>query len=167
MANNGLVFITKSTFSAQSSVSIDNCFSATYTHYLVKRNLSGSDPDFNIGLRLRVSGVDASGTDYRRQTLNASSTTVQGARLTGQNRWGAIGPLEATSFGYQETWISNPFETVRTTAWTDASYDTDGNIELQTIVYAHDLTTSYSGFTVLPGAGTITGSVSVWGLVKS
>lgn len=35
-------FITSSTFSAVSSVSIDNCFSADYDHYLIMRNLQGA-----------------------------------------------------------------------------------------------------------------------------
>ena len=165
---NGLVFITSTSFTTQASVSIDNCFSATYTHYIVKRNLLGSVADQDLAVRLRVSSTDASGADYRYQRLYADSTTVGGSRATAQTSVSlALGYSEATTFGYAELWISNPFETVRTTMWSDHSYDQDNSNTLYSRVAAHDLTTSYTGFTVIPSSGTITGSISVWGLVKA
>jgi len=168
MAKNGLVFITKSTFTTAASVSIDSCFSATYTHYVIKRNLLGSGAGNAIHARLRVGGVDASAANYRRQLLYGDSTTVAGVRSTGDvYLTDALGYTEATSFGYSELWISNPFETVRTTAWVDLAHTQTGNMPLVTEVYAHDLATSYDGITFFPGAGTITGSISIFGLVKS
>lgn len=154
-------------FTTQSSVSIDNCFSATYTHYLVVRNLLGSSGDVALGVRLRVSATDASGADYRDQYVNASSTTIAGARATGATSWtAALGYTEATAFGFEQLRVSNPFETVRTTAWCDRSSDADGSIVLDRRVYAHDLTTSYDGITVIPASGTITGSIKVYGLTS-
>jgi len=168
MAKNGLVLITKATFSGQSSVSIENCFSATYTHYIVKRNFSASAADLNVNVRLRVGGSDASGANYRYQVLEATSTTVSGARATGQSTFtAALGATELTAIGWAELWISNPFEAVPTTMWRDAGYTMTGNLGITPIVQAHDLSTSYTGITVYPSSGTITGSISVWGLVKS
>lgn len=168
MAKNGLVLITKTSFTAQASVSIDNCFSAAYTHYIVKRNLLGSGAGNAINLRLRVGGADASGANYRRQYLSVDSTTAAGGRITGETSFAnALGYTEATTFGYSETWISNPFEAVVTTLWIDAGNSPTGNINQLVQVMAHDLTTSYTGFTAYPAAGTITGSIAVYGLVKS
>lgn len=168
MAKNGLKFITEASFSAVSSVSIDNCFSATYTHYLVVRNFLGTSVNNEVDVRLRVGGVDASAANYRRQIINVSSTTVSAGRATTETYMlRALGYVEATSIGFGELWISNPFEAVRTTAWSDYSYDVDGSIVLEAGVYEYDATTSYDGFTVIPGAGTITGTISVFGLVKS
>lgn len=168
MAKNGLKFITKATFTAASSVSIDGCFSATYTHYVIKRNLLGSAGGLALNVRLRVSATDASGADYRYQFLRANSTAVDGARTTGGTSWlEAMGRTQTTSFGFAELWVCNPFDTVRTTAWTDASGAADGSVLSLSYVYAHDLTTSYDGFSVIPNSGTITGSISVFGLVKS
>lgn len=166
---NGLVFITSTgSFTTQSSVSIDGCFSAIYTHYIIKRNLLGSVATAGLNARLRVSSTDDSGANYRDQYLLAGSTSVTGARATGLTSWvDALGYAEATSFGYSETWISNPFDTVRTTAWSDQGYAQTGSLFAESKVYAHDLTTSYDGFTVIPTAGTITGSISVYGLVKA
>lgn len=158
-------FITSASGTAVSSLSINNCFSAGYDHYLVTRNLLGSAADIALGVRLRVAGVDASGTDYRDQYVNATGASAPaGARATGATSWTAVGYTEATSCGFQRTWISNPFGTVRTTAWSDRSSTITGNIELTSRVYEHDLTTSYDGFTVIPASGTITGSLYVYGL---
>jgi hypothetical protein len=163
------VFITQASFTGSSAVNIDGCFSATYTHYIVKRNFTGTTANTSVRGRLRVSATDATGADYRFQSLEGDSTTVASGRSTGQTYWAnAFGWVEDTaSFGYSETWISNPFEAVRTTAWNDGSYDADASIRIEATVYAHDLATSYTSLTVYPAAGTITGTISVWGLAKS
>lgn len=164
---NGLVFIASTSFTTQSSVSIDNCFSAAYTHYIVKSNLLASIAETDMTVRLRVASTDASGADYRYQYVHAASTSIAGARGTGQTSMLRFGSAEATAAGYREMWISNPFEAVRTTAWMDYSNSITGGIYMWSFVNEHDLTTSYDGFTVTAGAGTITGSISVWGLVKA
>lgn len=168
MAKNGLVLITKTSFSGASSVSIDNCFSATYTHYIVTRNCLFSGGVVNVRGRLRVSGADESGATYRYQYVNASSTSVTGARTTGATFFEALlGYGETGAFGFAEAWISNPFEAVRTTAWSDSPNDHSGSIVLQSLVQANDNATSYTGLTIYPSSGTMTGSIGVWGLVKS
>lgn len=155
-------------FTTQSSVSIDNCFSAAYTHYLVVRNLLHSAGDVALNVRLRVASTDASGADYRRQYVEASSTSVTGGRATAQTSWpNGFGYGEATAIGFGILRISNPFDTVRTTAWSDSGNGQSGSIELRRNVYAHDPTTSYDGITVYPTSGTITGSIKVYGLKAS
>jgi hypothetical protein len=161
----GLRFITSASGSAVSSISINNCFSASFSHYLVMRDFLSSSANNNVSLRLRASSTDDSAANYRRQQLDADSTSIAGARATGETSWvGALGITETTSMGFARWWISNPFEAVRTTAWVDASYLPTGNIQSTTRVYEHDTASSYDGFTAIPGAGTITGTIYVYGL---
>lgn len=168
MAKKGLIFISKTSFSGATSVNVDSVFSASYTHYLIRRNLSGSIATTSVQMRMRVSGADDTGSNYRDQYVTASSTSVSSARTTAVTSWSAgLGDTEATSIGFQDTWVSNPFDAARTTGWTDYSQAATGNIAIVARVWAHDLTTSYTGFTLFVTAGTITGSVSVFGLVKS
>lgn len=168
MAKNGLVLITKATFSAVSSVNINNCFSATYKHYLIVRDFTASAANNAVAVRLRVGGADASGANYNQQYYGASSTTIYQARNTGQTSWStALGYTESALQGYGELWLSNPFDNVPTTGWADTVNDPDGNITMESYALAHDLTTSYDGFSILPAAGTITGTISVLGLVMS
>jgi hypothetical protein len=162
------VKITTASFSAVSSVSIDNCFSASYTHYLVVRNFAGSANDIDVGIRLRVSGSDASGANYRRQYIIADGTGLGPGRQTGETGFlGSLGYTVTSAVNMSLLRVSNPFEMVRTTAWSDNGPTLTGNIALARTVYAHDLATSYTGFTVLPSAGTITGSITVYGLRAS
>lgn len=163
------VKISTTDFSAQSSVSIEGAFSATYSHYLIVRNLLHSAGNQNLLVRLRVGGADDSGTNYRRQYISAGSTSVSGQRDTGQTSWvPGLGEMESAAFGWAQLRISNPFEAVRTTAWIDNSGAASGNITIQRTVMAHDLETSYTGLTVFPQtSGTITGSISCYGLKAS
>lgn len=160
--------IATTSFSAASTVNVDNVFSSAYTHYLVVRNFSGSTAGNNANIRLRVSAVDDSGTNYRRQYIDAGSTSISGQRDTGLTEWRyALGLTETTSIGFALLRISNPFDTVRTTAWVDTGYTVTGNMSIDRQVLSHDLATSYTGFSIIPAAGTITGSVTVYGLKES
>jgi len=156
------------TFSGSSAVNIDGCFSSAFSHYVVTRNLLGSVNNENLNVRLRVSSTDDSGANYRRQEIDAASTTIAGVRATGESSWRCgLGRCLTSQLGYSQTRISNPFEAVRTTAWTDWSYNADSTIGLNRIVMAHDLTTSYTGFSAIPASGTITGTITVYGLKES
>lgn len=165
LASGDFDFITSASGTTVSSLSIDGCFSAGYDHYLVMRNFLGSVAGTNVDVRLRVGGVDASGADYRYQYLFPSGAGVSGARATGQTLFtSALGYAEAASNGFAALYLSNPFQAVRTTGWTNCSYNMTGNIDMFSFVREHDATTSYDGFTVIPASGTITGSIYVYGL---
>ena len=59
----GLSFITSTTFSAISSLSIDNCFTASYANYRVVVTAVGTAAA-EVRLRLRVAGADNSTSNY-------------------------------------------------------------------------------------------------------
>lgn len=160
--------ISTTSFSAASTVNVDNVFSAAYTHYLVVRNLSGVAAGNSITMRLRVAAADDTGANYRYQYVNASATLTAGARVTAATSWSdaALGVTETTAIGYAMLRVSNPFDTVRTTAWTDTSNIATGNILLSRYVWAHDLATSYTGFSLIC-ATNMTGNVTVYGLKES
>jgi hypothetical protein len=157
--------ITTVSFTAASSVNVDDCFSADFSHYLVTRNLLGSVADERCEVRLRVGGADDSGANYRRQRLLGDGASVSGIRATGETYWaGALGYTNTVDVGFAMLRISNPFEAVRTTAWSDNGYFPTGDLTAIRLVCAHDSATSYTGFSVIPASGTITGEISVWGI---
>lgn len=161
-----LKFITSVSFNAAASVSVDGCFGPLYQHYVVTRNLLASaGASTEIYVRLRASGSTTSAANYREQYVYADTTNVVGGRTTGNTYWGnALGRAEATTFGLSQLRISNPYEVVRTTAWADYGQAQTGTIIIVRRVFAHDLAASYDGFTATPASGTITGSISVWGV---
>lgn len=168
MPSRGLILITKATVTAATSLSIDNCFSSAYSMYLVRRNVSASATQ-SVNIRMRVGGVDASGSDYRHQYIYAQGATAAAGRATLQTSFvNGLGTVQTTQIGYQNTWINNPNEAVITTMWVDESQAPTGNILLQSFVQSHNFATAYTGMTLLvSGGATMTGTVAVFGLAKS
>ena len=124
----------------------------------------GSTTTQSVSLRLRVSGADNSSTNYRRQTLVVSSSTVSGQRQTGETSFvAALGAVSSTEQNFNVFEIANPFQTALTTGIKNNTYETTGNLELNLQAYSFIATTSFTGFTIIPVSGTITGSVSVYG----
>lgn len=159
----------ESSFSSVISTSIDNCFSAEYNHYIITRNFSASSANYGTYVRLRSGGIDDTSTNYRLQAVGAESTSVYPGRGTGLTSWNTgLGYGESSSFGFGQLKISNPFNKVRTTAWTDMSWDADGNIGIYRHVWSHDLPFSYNGISItMYGAVTMTGTITVYGLKES
>ena len=160
----GLTLINTTSFSGVASQSINDVFSATYGYYRIILNALGSTTTQSVNLRLRVSGADNSSTNYRRQTLVVSSSTVSGQRQTGETSFvAALGAVSSTEQNFNVLEIANPFQTALTTGIKNNTYETTGNLELNLQAYSFIATTSFTGFTLIPVSGTITGSVSVYG----
>jgi len=167
MATTGLVLLAKDTFSSVTSVSIDNVFSATYKQYRIITNASGSGAS-NILMRLRVGGVDNSSTNYGRQFIVGTSTSVIGGRETSQTVWSGIGRVEVGIKQINVTEVLNPFQSVAASAFSAFNPAPTGSIEAIIIGYNMSVTTSYTGFTIAPGfdATTFSGTVTVYGLAQ-
>jgi hypothetical protein len=153
-------------FSGSSSVSLNDVFSSTYTHYLILTDVIGSTTNTDVAMRLRVAGADNSSTQYRRQRVYGSGTTVGADRATGQTSWSGITYAENTTRMAMQLWVANPFTTLTTTALCVNGGTPQGNLDVITTHFTNDAATSYPGFTIFVGSGTITGTVSVYGYKK-
>ena len=166
-STSGLTLITTATASAASTVSVNNCFSATYTNYLIVSQLSGS-VELSYRIRLRVSGTDASGSDYPFSGLyvSSSSSTVNGTAF-GTNTFWPIGDLAAEKSAYF-TYISDPFIAGVSTYTANGVQGWNGTAtDFYQYGGAHRLSTSYDGFTAYTGSGTMTGTIYVYGYAKA
>jgi hypothetical protein len=158
----GLTLINTTSFSAVSSQSINDVFSTTYDNYMILlQGASSANADFLF--RLRVSGADASGaTDYVRPGLvnNKNSATVLNSGGVDSSS-GYIGVTGINRFAVSTTFF-NPFLAQPTLN----VYQNYGN-EFQGFgANSHKLSTSYTGITVYPSSGTMTGIVSIFGFNK-
>ena len=160
----------ETTFSAVTSVSIDNCFSADYDNYVLVASVSStlSESSASMQGRLRAGGSDSTGNNYVKQLLAADNTTISASRTSAQGFWGnIIGDNKTGEHGFSFTRLQTPFGAVQTTGWVDYNSYTTGNIALRRRLLGHDLTTSYDGITVFIASGTITGKLTVYGLRES
>jgi hypothetical protein len=163
----GLVYITSATMSAASSVSVDNCFSATYENYLVVIDLTAvsvATLQYQY-MRLRVAGVDASAASTYKSG-GAGWDSVGGNALDFETGTGwriAYSSASDMVMGSRVT-LYRPFVNIRTFGETDtAGFDPGGVSRRTVLALGHETAASYDGFTVYPASGTLTGTIRVYG----
>jgi hypothetical protein len=158
----GMVKVGATSFTAASSVPINNVFSATYKNYKVYIELTSS-VNSGGGFRFRVSGADNSTANYSQQVMNVFGTSTAVSRTTGATSFSSVMDNNPSGSSAELT-IFNPFATSKTYLHSHAMYDAT-NSELLLRSSAFNATTSFDGFTLLPASGTITGTLKVYGLV--
>lgn len=159
----GLVLITSNSFTAASTISIDNCFSSTYDNYrILLRSVNSTNGSMNA--RLRTTSDDTA-TNYADQLLYSSGTSVTGSRTSAQSLWRfsysytTAGSCSVDVFGPN---IAAPTQYFSTS-------QTGSGATIENAIYAGNNTTStqYTGISILMGAGTGTGYVYVYGYKKA
>jgi hypothetical protein len=153
----GLVHLATQTVSGVTAVNFNNVFSSTYRAYRVV--LAGTSSTRNeIFARLRVGGVDATGSNYQSRIIfrDGSGTGGSGSTTT------------SSSVGYTETGstvssfdVAGPFLT-SPTAFNSYSYGQGSDSVLWLSGSGHTLSNSYDGITIL-SANAFTGQISIYG----
>ena len=161
----GLDFISTTSFSAVSSQSVNDVFSATYDNYVIKLNDCTTANDLFVHMRMRVGGADTS-TNYRYQNVQADNTTVTASRSTSATHFTNIGYLQTAQNNDFTFSLTNPFNTQPTSGFSNLTTGASGNIEFNSTGYGLNDSTSYTGFTLITSTSNMTGSVSVYGYKK-
>lgn len=159
MVGAGMDLIATSTFSAASSVSINNCFTSAYENYKIVWTAGSVSALGTILLRLRASGTDNTTTNYGSSGVYALfSGTVSGTGYNAQNFW-AMHYCANTSSQHRAIELMQPQATYNT------SFGSVGSNSDANAYYAgwFGATTQFDGFSILPGSGTMTGTVRVYG----
>ena len=161
-SSGALTLITTQAFTTSAALNINDIFSTTYDHYKLIFTMSNS-ASTAITARLRVSGADNSTANYNTQRLTVSGATATAALVTGATSF------EVTDYTASETFIVdamiyNPFASKNTNAIFQSSVEVPASYWVRSGVF--DATTSFTGLSILPVSGTITGTVSVWGYSK-
>jgi hypothetical protein len=164
-STSGLELINTTAFSAVASQSINDVFSTTYDHYKILMTVVSSAAESNLNLRFRVSGTDNSSSVYSTQRLVALSTTLTG--FSQDNQTSAIFQIHNLNENVIEATIFNPFLTARTYYNTTGRYATGSDAPSKVdFAGVHKSSTSFTGFSLLPVSGNMTGTISVFGYLK-
>jgi hypothetical protein len=155
----GLVHISTNTFSAVSTVSINNCFSALYENYKIIIIADGS-ASVDLTFRMRVGGVDNSAASYNTQVARFDDTASTFARATGGTS-GVLGPLQ-TSVHIGNLELFRPFSAASTFGTYVAGFG-NATPRLEIRHTNHTVSTSFDGITFFPASGNISGSIRVYG----
>ena len=153
------------TFSGVSSVSLNDVFSSTYDNYRILLNVKGST-NLTIQMRYRVSGADNTASSYLYGRMGIDNNGTTNNTNTGATSFSNICNASTEYFGALDFTCFFPNKTEKTemsgtgtglrTDYAAAAFYSFGGL--------FDATTSFTGFTLFPSTGTITGTVRVYGL---
>jgi hypothetical protein len=151
-----LTKISKVSFTSSSQVNQNSIFSSTYTNYFLVIELTNTVTNVDTLFRLRASGSDSS-TSYSLQGyLSQGSTVVAESSSTAF----PIIRAGSTTLSFGQLNLFNPFVAAHTgfVGANGGSHGYAANLNGR-----HTVATSYDGFSLIPGSGTITGSITIYG----
>ena len=156
----GLVLITSQSFSAVSTVSVNNCFSTTYDIYKIMLNASNSTAGIDIRMRFSSGGVDDSSSTYLGQEIYGENATVAGGRVSGTSSLaGALNSAGLSCYAYD---IFSPALSEETQFIYVGKYGYGGASAIMGSGN-HAVSSPFDGFTLFIGTGTMTGNLKVYG----
>lgn len=154
----GLTLITAESFSAVSSVSINSCFTSTYNNYRI--TIAGTaSSTANIQIRMRAAGTDATGSDYSSGSLFISTSATAFEAGNSAANIGLIGRWQSGGNAATSIDIFGPELAEDTRAVSDTGSNTSG----YTFFFYHNSASAYDGFSIIAGAGNLTGIIRVYG----
>jgi hypothetical protein len=152
----GLVFIVSGTVAAGSSLTLNNCFSASYANYriLLESNVAPT-------LRWRVGGADNSASAYYEQSVYGNGATVGAVRS---------GPLTSAPLpsGVPVAAVLDVFQPAVATPTVMTVLANQGAVTAPSVImstHGHNVSTAFDGFSIL--GTTMTASVRVYGYANS
>lgn len=158
----GFDLVATQTFSAASTVSVNNCFSVKYDNYkiVIAGAAAAGDPALNI--RLRVSGADDSTANYGYQYNYAGGSTVGAMRGSTQTLYQA--GYWGSGWNVASFEVIYPNTTIRT-CFLGSVYNANGTTSFDAGLAAGEymVNKSFDGFSFFPASSTITGTVRVYG----
>jgi hypothetical protein len=161
--NSGLTYIASSTVgTGVSSHVVSGCFSSTYDNYHI--TYSGGVGSTLITLQMSLGASVTGYSSIANYALYATPTTPASDGNNNASKWGFVG-YASTNYTSMSLDLINPFAALYTTygaaAW--AAVTVAG-----TSAGIHTVATSYTGFTIYPSTGTLTGgTVTVYGYRKA
>ena len=161
-SSGALTLITAQSFSAASTVNVNDVFSATYENYLVLFNGTTSSSG-DMEFRFRVSAADNTTSNYFIQYNDISNTSNNVLRQTSQTK-SRFGNCDTNERFASQIMFYKPFTAEK--KFVDSLItrsNTGSGIGMGRVLTGFDAATSFTGFSILPSAGNITGSVKIYG----
>jgi hypothetical protein len=162
--NVGHQLINTTSFTAASSVSLDNVFTSAYANYQVLLNVSGTVAA-NITMNMRAAGATNSTSNYfyGAVAIVFGVATPAGSQAQSATTWTEAGRTNAGGPGGGQFMFINP----QLAAKTFVQNTTTDEAVTRNVGMMFNATTQFDGFLLAPTSGTITGTVRVYGLRNS
>jgi hypothetical protein len=154
------IHIETASFSGSSAVNINNVFSSTYDNYKIVSTFSLASGNPNIRFRMRLSGTDATGSNYEYSHTFIETSAVFTREI---NQTSGALSIGITANHRLEIDVFSPFLTTSTVLNQVSGF----GFYSQLVSNRHTLGNSYDGLTIFPASSTISGDYSVYGYRKS
>ena len=159
--SSGLTLINTTTFSGVASQSFNSVFSSTYDYYVIKGRVIASG-DNTLSWRIRDTTTDVTSSIYYFGGYYVgSSLGIAFASQNNTNTTSASLAFLDTNYGAIDLTVFNPFNT-NYTSYVATTFGRSTNVYSGVV----NDQLSHNGITFLPNTGTITGSISIFGVQK-
>jgi hypothetical protein len=167
-AASGLTKISSNAFSGVASVTIDGCFTSTYTDYLVViNNISATTTTDDLLMQLRYGAVTETGSVYYGSSFevpfSGANTTIQTNASTSYKIGNGIG--SATYAASAQMFFSRIGNSNQPSAWRGQFLDESTSTMAHFGGKAND-TRTYTGLVLKSSSSNISGNVTIYGLEK-
>jgi hypothetical protein len=153
------------TFTAATSISLNNVFSSTYRNYRIVVTTHAMSANTNISIRFRNAGTDnSSNLYYQYWTIKRISGVIQDNSGGPSTSYALYGKATANTYGAWTGDIISPASSSQVTTVNGIGHggDTTNSYNVfNTVLF--DATTAFDGLTLLPSSGNMTGAVSIYG----
>ena len=167
----GLVFLTGASFTAASTISLpDATFSATYDNYQMFFDITNSNADIAITMRLRIGGTDNTTINYNNGFVGYDNT---GATQTTNVNGGTSFALTNISTGVDRQimnlTIANPFKTSKTeiNGFVGRQPNNTAGFAVMAGGGIFNATTSFDSLSVICSTSNIDGNYRIYGYANS
>jgi len=162
----GATLISRTTFSASASVTVDNLFTNTYENYLVCLQATGSAGDVDLQMRGRYGTTTHTTANYESGLSGvqpSAPTTFRTVCSSGATSW-TLGRLENGDYSM------NNFTFYRSSAstrlWFTGNVINGRNDYMLSGGGIIKSAQTWGGLNFFPASGTLTGQISVYGLAE-
>jgi len=152
-------------FSGATAISLNNVFTDKFTNYRVILNITNVSVGGAIRFRYRASGTDASTSNYFMGGIYGRHGGSYGPYNADADSSGYVVELAATglTYGHSAIDVMSPQKAIRSTATFNALGVLAAQVTSISAGFLFDIATQFDGFTLIPTAGTVSGSIQVFG----
>jgi hypothetical protein len=162
----GATLISRTSFSASASVTVDSLFSDTYENYLMMLQITNNSGDIQLNMRGRYGTTTHTAADYKNALSGGdpSSTTFRTVRADGATSWN-LGQLENGDYSMNNFTFYRSSSSTRL-FFTGNVINARNNYMLSGGGFIQDAR-AWTGLNFFPASGNVTGQITVYGLAKA
>lgn len=156
------------TFAGVSTVSLNGCFTTSFDHYRLLISAATASGNANMQMRFRAAGTDNSTSNYSNAVYRYNSTNNAAGDYAAENaNFATVGQVRVLKVTFAVDLFAPERAEVTLGQLLHANaQNTSPYVTADFGAILFNATTQFDGFTLIPSASTISGTISVFGYKK-